>query len=123
MFSIVEISPDMPQKKKLSDNDENVQIVTIVKFPYLEKLSLVACDVDYAKQLLFESKTHLPCLINLFMKYDALQDVTNNFTTNAIRNNVSKVKDLVLNCESKPLKNQEIIHDYFPLAKITGICI
>jgi len=113
----------MPQKKKLSDNDENVRIVTIVKFPYLEKLYLIECDVDYAKQFLFESKTHLPCLINLRMKYDALQDVTNNFTTNSIRNNVSKVKDLVLNCESKPLKNQEMIHNYFPLARIIGGCI
>ena len=85
----------------LSESDEleihnNNQPYSIVKYPHLTKLNLIFADTEYAEQFLDESKTHLPHLTELEIRYNQLQIVTENFTRDATRRNCSKVERLII---------------------------
>jgi hypothetical protein len=50
--------------------------------------------IDYVEQILNQSKTRLPCLTELWIDYDQLKTVTNNFTRDATRLNCISVEEL-----------------------------
>ncbi len=62
---------------QLSDSDElefdNNQSYSVVEYPHLTTLGVMYIHTDYVEQLLNESKTCLPRLMELNIKYDELQ--------------------------------------------------
>jgi hypothetical protein len=58
-----------------------------------------------------ESKRHLSCLTELVVRFDALKNVTENFTGDATRRNCTKVKRLIVEDSTD---FSEDIYRYFP---------
>jgi hypothetical protein len=72
--------------------DDNNQHLPIIKYPYLTKLNLIHVHDDYIEQFLFHSKSSLTNYIFLWVRYDALQRVSNHFTREQTRINSAKIK-------------------------------
>jgi hypothetical protein len=83
-----------------------------VEYPYITTLDIMYAHIDYVEQFLHESKTHLPRLTELKVKYDRLQTVTENFTRDATRLNCRLVERLVIKVTPVHPKDFYI---YFPL--------
>jgi hypothetical protein len=84
---------------------------SIVEYPHLTSLNIEFVNIDYVDQFLNESKTHLSCLTELTIRFDALKNVTENFTRDATRRNCTKVKRLIV---SDPIDFSEDVYRYFP---------
>lgn len=84
---------------------------SIIEYPHLISLNICLVDVDYVENFLNHTKTHLPRLMELKVKYDQLETVTENFTRAVTRNNCANVKRLILEESAVDLKD---IHHYFP---------
>jgi hypothetical protein len=98
-----------------SDNDQSHSVNNLyspVEYPYIMTLDIMYAHIDYVEQLLHKSKTHLPRLTELKIKYDRLQKVTKNFTRDATRLNCRLVKWLVVNVTAV---NPKDFYIYFPL--------
>ncbi|CAF0767868.1 unnamed protein product [Adineta steineri] len=94
-----------PQKKKQHSS-------TLISFPHLNLLNLIDAHDDYAEQFLVDTKTHLPCLLELCITYESLEIVTSNFTNDATRLYCSKLKGLHTD---KPFVRPEHFDEYFRL--------
>jgi hypothetical protein len=103
-LEILHIHNDKPQKQK------QLSSITPITYFHLKVLNLRCAHVDYAEQFLLEKITHLPCLLNLNMKYESLTMITNNFTIDRTCFNFSKIKDLYLD-KSFPSGS---FYQYFP---------
>ena len=85
---------------------------SLIRFSHLILLNLVEAHVDYAEQFLVDKNTHLPCLLNLCIKYGSLAMVTNNFINDATRLTFAQLKRLHMdNLFVRP----KHFHKYFPL--------
>lgn len=87
------------------------QTSSVVKFPHLCELNLEYTHIDYTKQFLLDTNTHLPRLTELQIQFEHLVNVTENFTNIVARINCANIKRLRL--------NQIIVHSddfylYFP---------
>jgi hypothetical protein len=87
-IEILHIRNVQPQKDKQNSSTE------LLKFPHLKLLDLELAHVDYAEQFLLKKITYLPNLFNLYIKYESLIMITNNFTIDTTYFNFSRVKDL-----------------------------
>ena len=85
---------------------------TFIRFPHLAVLDLKWVHIDYVEQFLFETKTHLPCLLHLTIQYESLVMTTNNFTNDPTHFNFAQLKTLVTD---KCFVRSENFHSYFPL--------
>ncbi|CAF3058906.1 unnamed protein product, partial [Rotaria sp. Silwood2] len=94
----------LPQNKQHSSS--------LITFPHLILLNLVEAHVDYAEQFLVDKNTHLPCLLDLYIKYKSLVMVTNNFINDATRRTCAQLKRLHMDNLFVPPKN---FHKYYPL--------
>ncbi|CAF2949062.1 unnamed protein product [Rotaria sp. Silwood2] len=90
---------------------DNYPAYSIIEYPHLISLDFMCSHMDYVLQLLLETKTHLPHLTELKVKYRHLTAVTMNFTRDGTRRNCSKVKRLIF---EKPERFSEDIYRYFP---------
>ena len=93
------ISDDFPFLKELNIHNDEPQKEkqhpsTLINFPHLNLLNLVEAHVDYGEQFLVDTNTHLPCLLDLCIKYESLAMVTNNLTNDAAHFNFAKLKRL-----------------------------
>ncbi|CAF3240512.1 unnamed protein product [Rotaria sp. Silwood2] len=117
------ISQDFPVLKCLSiqnrmyqssNRDEfmcdNYAAYSIIEYPYLISLDFMCAHMDYVLQFLLETKTQLPHLTELKVKYRHLTAVTMKFTRDGTRRNCSKVKRLIF---EKPARFSEDIYQYF----------
>jgi hypothetical protein len=104
-IEILHICNDQPQKDKQNSSTE------LITFPHLKRLNLKLAHVDYAEQFLLKKITCLPDLFKLYIKYESLIMITNNFTNDRTYFNFSGVKDLDLD-QSFP---SEKFHEYFPM--------
>jgi hypothetical protein len=77
-----------------ADEENTNQIKLIVEFHHLISLTIHFHRAIYVEQLLVDTNTYLPNLINLTISYDDLVTVTNNFTRHSTRRNCSKVEIL-----------------------------
>jgi hypothetical protein len=68
-------------------------MISIVRFHHLTYLDLASVHVDYVRQFLFDKNTYLPRLITLPINYQQLVEVTDNFTSDAARNNCACLKE------------------------------
>jgi hypothetical protein len=103
-----------PQNDKQSHQSNNNQNLDIIKYSFLNVLNINAHD-DYIEQFLFHTKTDLQNDIILYVKYECLERVTNNFRRDITRINCAKIKKLYLRDEAKCLNS---LQGYFPYAKI-----
>jgi hypothetical protein len=103
---ILHIRNKQPQKYKQHSSTE------LITFHHLKLLNLQLAHEDYAEQFLFKKITYLPHLLNLYIKYESLMMITNNFTIDTTHFNFSRVKDLHLD---QSFLHSENFHQYFPL--------
>jgi hypothetical protein len=103
---ILHIHNDQPQKNKQYSSTE------LITFHHLKLLNLKLAHVDYAEQFLLKKITYLPHLFNLYIKYESLIMITNNFTIDTTYFNFSRVKHLDLD---QSFLHSENFHQYFPL--------
>jgi hypothetical protein len=85
---------------------------SIVEYPLLISLDIESANDYYAEHFLNETKTHLPRLTELKIRYEDLEMVTKNFTRNETRRNCAKVKRLI--AEHYMAYPKDVYH-YFPL--------
>jgi hypothetical protein len=110
-FSVLNMNSQT--KTRLNQLDECNETSSIIEFSHLMVLDIYMCHIDYVKQFLFDSNTHLPCLNKLHIKYENLLSVTKNFTDNAAHINCSKVRHIFF--DSIPMIYSENFYQYFPL--------
>ncbi|CAF1383482.1 unnamed protein product, partial [Rotaria sp. Silwood1] len=70
---------------------KHIDWCSIVEYPHLSSLDIDSANIYYAEHFLNETKTHLPCLTELKIRYEDLEMVTKNFTRNETRRNCTKV--------------------------------
>ena len=101
------------RKNKLyrKSNNDN-QDLSIIKYPHLTILDLLRAHDDYVEQFLADTEMSLS---HLFVHYEAMKWVTENFTRNTTRINCAKLHYLILRQADKITKQ---IKDYFPQTKI-----
>ncbi|CAF1095244.1 unnamed protein product [Rotaria sordida] len=82
------------QHWQLDNNNNNNQNSSIIVYPHLKTLVLLNVHIDYVEEFLHDNNTRLPSLIQLLIKYEQLETVTNNFTNNRTRRNCSSLKSI-----------------------------
>ncbi|CAF1139477.1 unnamed protein product [Adineta steineri] len=106
----------MEQKKKQSNkSDEYEETSSIIKYSHLTTLKLSQAHIDYAKELLLDSNTRLPCLNKLYIDYEKLANVTEDFTSDAAHVNCAKLKNLILYGSTNI--NETNFFNYFPFVQ------
>ncbi|CAF3965460.1 unnamed protein product, partial [Rotaria sp. Silwood2] len=100
------------QKQKLNNNNEHL---SIIEYLHLNQLRFIDTHDDYVEQFLVNTNTCLPKNIRLFIHYDSLKRVTNNFTRVATRVNCCKINCLRIYNQFQISKR---LTNYFPNAKI-----
>ena len=88
--------------------------LSIIEYSHLSELRFRDVHVDYVEQFLSDTKTRLPCLSMLLVKYEQLTTVTEDFTRNATRVNCAKVKSIEFYMPEKTIYSTHI-YSYFPL--------
>lgn len=111
------ISQSFPVLEKLYIRNYEPQIdkqqsTTFIMFSHLILLDLSLAHLDYVEQFLIDKNCHLPCLLNLDIKYESLATVTYNFTNDATRNTCAKLTHLKI---VEPFIRPENFDQYFPL--------
>ena len=91
---------------------DNNQSYTVVEYPHITTLEIMYMHTDYVEQLLNESKTRLARLMELEIKSDELQPVTEYFIRDPTRLNCSKMKWLII---KETIVYPEDFCLYFPL--------
>ncbi|CAF3356227.1 unnamed protein product, partial [Rotaria sp. Silwood2] len=85
---------------------------SIVEYPHLISLDICSANIYYAEHFLNETKTYLPCLTELKIRYQDLEMVTKNFTSNETRRNCTKVNRLIV---GNFIVYPKDVYHYFPL--------
>ena len=70
---------------------KNLRLLT---FPILSNLN-IQVHIDYIEQFLCDSNTRLPCLNKIYISYEQLLNVTENFTRSTTRINCAKLKHII----------------------------
>ena len=78
--------------KKSTDNIPSHQIV---EYPHLTSFDMTRTDISYIEQFLNETKTHLPCLTELIVRYEYLRVITEDFMKEATKRNCINVTRLI----------------------------
>ena len=78
-----------PRKNEQNSNTANLPRIS---FPRLNYLNLRSAHMDYVEQVLSDELTCLPCLRELYVEYDKLTALTNNFTNDVARANCAHVQ-------------------------------
>ena len=103
-----------PQNSKQSYQSNNIQSLDIIKYSFVNELDLDNVHDDYIEQFLCYTKTDFQNDLVLYVKYDSLERVTRNFTTEITRRNCGKIKKLHF---SGRAKYSNSLQEYFPCAK------
>jgi hypothetical protein len=113
LLKILSLQNTTKQEKKRSyQSNQHEQTSLVVKYPYLTDLYFGCVHIDYVEQLLIDSNTCLPCLKKLYIGYEKLFTVTENFTNNATRATCSKLKDIIFH-EGSIVRSKDF-YSYFP---------
>jgi hypothetical protein len=113
LLSLVNHKPQNRKQSYESNNDNGN--LSLIKYFFLNELSIINVHDDYIEQFLFDSKTYFQNNIILYVDYESLQRVTHNFTRDATRTNCAKISKLHLCGQRKRYNSAE---KYFPYAKI-----
>ena len=88
------------------------QSCSIAKYSHLTTLNIRRANINNIEQFLNETKTSVPCLTKLMIKYNDLRIVTKNFTRDETRHNCTKIRELLL---FNILIQKKDFYHYFPL--------
>ncbi|CAF4629277.1 unnamed protein product, partial [Rotaria socialis] len=109
-FYVTDLSLHSHNSKKSTDNVASHQIV---EYPHLTFfLDITRVDTNYVEQLLDETKTHLPSLTELHVRYEDLRVVTEDLTRELTRRNCVKVTRLTT---WREIVGSKDFYIYFPL--------
>ncbi|CAF3869901.1 unnamed protein product [Rotaria sp. Silwood1] len=100
------------QKKQPNKLDVHEQTFSIIEYSHLMKLHLFMSHVDYAKYFLLNTNTRLPRLSTLSIDYENLVNVTEDFTSNAVRANCVNLKNIIF--RKQPAMLGKFFFSYFP---------
>jgi hypothetical protein len=92
--------------------DNAIQAYEIVEYRHLSFLDITRTSMFYVEEFLNETKTHLPSLIELKVRYEDLRIITQDFTRETTRLNCANVKRLVIN---RIIAGSKDYYSYFPL--------
>jgi hypothetical protein len=106
------VSSMMEQKKQPNKLDEHEQTFSIIEYSHLITLDLNMSHVDYAKQFLLDSNTHLPRLSTLSIDYEKLVNITEDFTSNRAHGNCANLKNIIFREQIRVVGKNFFI--YFP---------
>ncbi|CAF4580535.1 unnamed protein product [Rotaria sp. Silwood2] len=106
-------SQNCKQSYELSNDNQNL---SVTEYFFLSELRIINVHDDYIEEFLFDTKACLPHNVILYIKYESLQRVTDNFTRDATRINCAKIVELYL-CSEPQHSNS--LQGYFPNAKIS----
>ena len=84
---------------------------TLIRFSHLVSLNLSDAHTHYTEQLLLTKNTHLPCLSDLFIRYESLTILTNYFSIDRMCLNCTQLKKLHI---KEPFVRPKKFHSYFP---------
>ena len=90
-----------------------IQVSSVIEYPHLAKLDLTFVHIDYVEQFLSSMNTRLPCLTKLWVRYEHLISVTNNFTRDSTRINSAKLKHIIFYEPMYSVQSREFFL-YFP---------
>ena len=91
---------------------DNIPSHQIVEYPHLTSLDLRWTNISYIEQFLNETKTHLPCLTELKVRYKDLRIVTEDFMKESTRRNCVNVTRLIT---WRQIVGSKEYYTYFPL--------
>jgi len=80
------------ERKKISEEKSS-----IIEYSHLTELRFCNVHIDYVEQFLSESNTRLPCLNKIYISYEDLVSVTENFTRSTTHINCPKLKHIIFN--------------------------
>ena len=83
-----------------------------VEYPHLISLDIKDAHTYYVEQFLNETKTHLPRLTELKIRYEDLENVTKIFTRDVTRRNCTRVNRLIV---ENQMVYSKYVFNYFPL--------
>ena len=121
---LLRIAQAFPLMEKLSitnltqQNQKNKHL-PIIEYPHLIELDFFDVHHDYVEQFLDNTNTYLTNNICVWVHYNFLKRVTQNFTRDATRVNCAKVNILRI---SGIFEISECLSNYFPYAKISCFC-
>ena len=115
----LQISKSFPLLRKLTLINEKAQKnknhhLSITEYPHLSYLSLMDAHDDYIEEFFLQTNTCLPDNLHVTVDYQGFKRVTQDFTSNATRNNCQKLRSLGL-IESDQVP--EYVKEYFPRTK------
>ena len=115
LLNSLEVFNGYRQKKKLTHHpNEHEETSSIIQYSHLVELKLSFVHIDYVKQFLLASNTRLPRLNKLYVSYNKLKTVTENFTSAATRANCAKLKHITFDSTAIE-KYSKNFYRYFPL--------
>ncbi|CAF2748567.1 unnamed protein product [Rotaria sp. Silwood2] len=88
---------------------------SIIEYPHLISLNIASVNIYYVEHFLNETKTHLPRLTELKIRYNDLEMVTKNFTRDETRRNCAKVNRLIV---EHSIVYPKDVYYYFPLLSV-----
>jgi hypothetical protein len=109
LLKILSLVNTIKQEKKRSYE----QTSSIIKYDHLTDLYFGCIHIDYIEQFLNFSYASLPCLRKLYIEYENLVTVTENFTRNETRATCSKLKQITF--DEGPIVHSKEFYLYFPL--------
>ncbi|CAF3263786.1 unnamed protein product [Rotaria sp. Silwood2] len=94
--------------------EKHLEKSSIIDFSHLIELECPNVHIDYVEQFLFDSNTRLSCLNKIYISYEQLASVTENFTRRTTDINCGKLKHIIFD------QNMAMVHSkdyylYFPL--------
>ncbi|CAF1303127.1 unnamed protein product [Rotaria magnacalcarata] len=111
----------------ISEHDNANGLFEVAQYLQFTSIDFSCTHIDYVEEMLNESKTRLPSLRQLWIDYDQLKTVTNNFTRDSTRLNCIHVEQVDFqgsindddDYDSDWIKAQpNDFHVYFPLLKL-----
>ena len=95
-------------------NEKHIEKSSIIDFSHLVELDCSSVHIDYMEQFLFDSNTHLPCLNKIYISYQHLVSVTENFTRSTTHINCANLKRIIFNRKMAMVHSKDY-YLYFPL--------
>ena len=88
--------------------------LSITEYPHLSCLNLTFAHNDYIEEFFLQTNTSLPDNLHVTVDYQGFKHVTQDFTSNATRNNCQKLRSLgLIERDQVP----EYVKEYFPRTK------
>ena len=102
-------------RRKAEQSVDDPQNLSPIRYRRLHSIALVKAHDDYLAQFLFHLKANLNRQLTLYLAYQSLQSLANNFTSNQIRINANQVTKLYVSAKDQCF---DLCQKYFPHAQI-----